>query len=817
MHKPPARPWLAVLACLLLHLPANAEAPEVGLVRIGLPAGKSGQESGRSRNGAWAPVAITLKGGNEGNPQGAYRLRIETNDSEELAYQYTVPVPALAANSERTVLGYVVPGGEGALFKVTLENTAGRALQVVPRLTRDSSKDEVLGQSDILFFAVGAGLSQLKRAAEKLDKPEGKEAEIDPDAGRRQFVFAEETTLLPDRWFGYDAVDVVVLATGKREFVNQLAQDSESARRNALLEWVRRGGQLVLSVGRNKQEVAGLLQKLPLLDCKVKGSEVVKSLPVLSTQWCNRAGHLQALQQAEVATLIPGKEVHVMVRDAGKPLIVEGSCGLGRVILVAFDLDAPPFTSWDGQISFWTRLQAEVAPYVPARQPNRPGGPGMPAPPMPGGGPAMPGGAEDAGAGYEARAALKNGLETFAELPVIPFGWVALFILFYIALVGPLDYFILKKLFKRLELTWVTFPLTVLVVSVAAYATAYALKGDELRINKIDLVDIDLHQPRQVYGQTWFTLFSPRAQSYTLGLEPASGTWTAPAPEGAPGPVLTLMDGGDDRRTRAGTQSLFRRPYEYADDGSGLLRVPVPVWATRTFSASWRAPVQAKPPIGVDDDIGPIRTARDGQGLVGRLTNNLPVELRGAALFYQERWYSLGALAPGESKRVELLFAREAQGQNRLLNQFFQNHGNSADALWPGTPLAPTGRPISTGALKQSAYQTVKAVMFYRAARDAEAREKGNAGLRQLDQSWRLRTLPQYPIPERPRYRDEAILVARTPLLIDKAEAVARDGASASRLWLDKLPTSQSERPEVPGYLTQETYLRVFIPVQTER
>src|SRR5262249_36967385 len=160
--------------------------------------------------------------------------------------------------------------------------------------------------------------------------------------------------------------------------------------------------QLVLSVGRNKQEVAGLLQKLPLLDCKVKGSEVVKSLPVLSTQWCNRAGHLQALQQAEVATLIPGKEVHVMVRDAGKPLVAGGAWGVGRGALVPFALAAPPFPSWDGKISFWPRLRAGVAPYMPARQPNRPGGPGVPGRGMPGGAPAMPGGAEDAGAGYEA-------------------------------------------------------------------------------------------------------------------------------------------------------------------------------------------------------------------------------------------------------------------------------------------------------------------------------------------------------------------------------------------------------------------------------
>ena len=53
---------------------------------------------------------------------------------------------------------------------------------------------------------------------------------------------------------------------------------------------------------------------------------------------------------------------------------------------------------------------------------------------------------------------LIHGLESFDGVPVISFGWVALFILIYIVVVGPLDYFFLKKVVKRLELTWVTFP-----------------------------------------------------------------------------------------------------------------------------------------------------------------------------------------------------------------------------------------------------------------------------------------------------------------------------------------------------------------------
>src|SRR5439155_21239230 len=70
---------------------------------------------------------------------------------------------------------------------------------------------------------------------------------------------------LPDQWFGYDAADLVVLNTSSEEFVRGLfgeqAAASDKARRAALLEWVRRGGRVVVPVGLN----AGLVAQLPAL------------------------------------------------------------------------------------------------------------------------------------------------------------------------------------------------------------------------------------------------------------------------------------------------------------------------------------------------------------------------------------------------------------------------------------------------------------------------------------------------------------------------------------------------------------------------
>src|SRR5262249_41746028 len=152
------------------------------------------------------------------------------------------------------------------------------------------------------------------------------------------------------------------------------------------------------------------------------------------------------------------------------------------------------------------------------------------------------------------------------------------------------------------ELTWVTFPVVVLVISAVAYFTAYYVKGNDQRVNKVDLVDIDLRgKQAEVYGQSWFTIFSPRIQHYTIGVEPAADTGWAPRDKRS---VVLGWRGRPDssamgfRRSRS--QSLFRRTYEFEPDCSGVRGVPIPVWSTKSFVASWATTGLAAAPFEAD-------------------------------------------------------------------------------------------------------------------------------------------------------------------------------------------------------------------------
>jgi hypothetical protein len=674
---------------------------------------------------------------------------------------------------------------------VQLQKHDGESVGKAVSASRDADR-EALSPRDFLFLALGARLSGLNRALqpEPTKQQGGDDAppvqDDTEDKGQRRFAYVENIDLMPDRWQGYDAVDVVVLTTGQDRFVKDLLED-QRGRRDALLEWVRRGGKLILSVARNHQDVARILEeKTPFIHCAIKGTVRRKFLVGLH-DWARTN---QALRDVDIADMAPGPDTQVMVREPvdradprERPLLVQSACGLGRVLLVGFDLDQPPFVGWAGQRIFWNKLLDQVVPTLNAnivRQPNLNFMP-MTQEQQP-----------------ELLTDMQRGLETFENVPVISFAWVALFILIYILVVGPLDYFVLKKVFKRLELTWVTFPVTVILLSVLAYLIAYNAKGDALRVNKIDLVDIDLHQP-QAYGTTWFTLFSPRIQNYTVGIEPAAPGWVAETPaQLGPSLVTVAPLALPEASNRVGAPVLFPEPYKFAVDGAGVEKMPIPVWSTRSFTASWRAPLSAeRPPIEANLELSRVepRIPR------GQIISHLSVELQDVLLFYRGKWHPLGSLVPEQPKNIDNLI----------------NAGNPRDDFFHADVLVPkVQRSADEGAPQhlvrgQTSHQLMKALMFRDAAGTHDHRH--NSGLRSLDQSWRPSLLNEDK--QTARSGEEVVLVARTAPVTGQADRVIQDGASPTRLWLGALPGSGVPRPSQYGVINQETYLRIYIPVKT--
>ena len=276
-----------------------------------------------------------------------------------------------------------------------------------------------------------------------------------------QVANVSELGSLPRDWWGYEGVDTVILMSGADEASAKFAAAPEQLA--ALDQWVRMGGRLILSVGRGAAELLAPGGPLAaLVPGKFEGTLPLRQSTVLETY----AETSEPLNPGVPILLNVPKLLEVSGRIeayAGNhprdlPLVVRSPRGFGEVVFVAFDLEAAPFSTWAARPQLLARLLGK--PLVRDTQSE----------------------SQSLGQvttlGFEDLSGqLRGALDQYAEVQVVPFWLVALLLLAYIACIGPLDYFLVRRVFGRMELTWLTFALWVAGFSAGGYALAYGLKG----------------------------------------------------------------------------------------------------------------------------------------------------------------------------------------------------------------------------------------------------------------------------------------------------------------------------------------------------
>ena len=149
-----------------------------------------------------------------------------------------------------------------------------------------------------------------------------------------------------------------------------------------------------------------------------------------------------------------------------------------------------------------------------------------------------------------------------------------------------------------MQWTWITFPAIVVLFAVGAYVAAYWLKGDQLRVNQVDLVDIDAEGTAR--GASWFSIFSPRGESFDLSLRPRLPDGQSPAETSAS--LAWLGKAGDEFNGMysRGTQNsapLWSQGYSIASSLDAIRGVPIQVWASKSFVYRW---LGHAPDLGLD-------------------------------------------------------------------------------------------------------------------------------------------------------------------------------------------------------------------------
>ena len=457
----------------------------------------------------------------------------------------------------------------------------------------------------------------------------------------------EDVERLPTHWCGYEGVDAVILSTSRPEIYRKLTADS--AQVQALDEWIRMGGRLVLCAGSQAEKV--LAADAPLR--RFAPGRLEKIVPLRPTGALESYGGGRSGMPVKTVLRAPRlADVQGMVeaREADLPLVVRTARGFGQIIFVAVDLDEPPLSKWSDR------------PMLAARLLDMPTGDTEES--------------EESAAmmhfGYsDISGQLRSALDRFSGVRLAPFWLVAGLIAAYLLLIGPGDYFFLRKLVGRMEWTWLTFPLIVLLACLGAYVLACHLKGDRIKLNQADLVDVDAASGR-MRGATWLNIFSPRMETFNLSVEPRLADGSAPGTgpffgektsppnrrqaenmDLSPSRVWTAwlgLPGGaiGGMNPRAGDPTLWTQPYSFTPNLNAMRDVPIQVWSTKSFTARWNASTSMFPQAELTDE---------NQLLTGTVTNTLDFPLE-QHLAYGRSVYELGTIAPGESARLGAMTKR---------------------------------------------------------------------------------------------------------------------------------------------------------------
>jgi hypothetical protein len=613
-------------------------APEIQSVELGF--------AGKCKVGHWVPVWVTLRGA---TTDGRGRLELSTPDGDGVPVIYSARtgrddgadrdggLVSVRAGQEKSLLGYVRLGRE------RVEVTARFLVEgggVSSRTVGPGELPALLPATTDLIVTLGPPIGA-DEAVKKRQRDRGE---------RLAHVHVEESKRLPSDWFGYESVGTLIAATSRPSALEQL-DDRQFA---ALDRWLQLGGRLVLCAGARGAELFGAESRLarfaPGSNAKAMLLHATGGLENYAgaTERLDSVGGQRARRFSVAATSLSGIRgltacSELDAAEGRLPTIVRCPYGLGQVVFVAVDLDRAPFDQWSGRPSLVAKLLSDDTPgrRAEAGESGR--------------------ASQVVHVGYDdLTGQLRGALDQFVGVSRVEFSWIAGLIVLYVLLIGPADYWLLRK-FHRPHWTWVTFPVLVLLFCALAGVLSTSRSGHRLHVNQVDVVDID-QDLAVARGTTWVHLYSPTTAAFDLTCTPQ----LPPAGPSAGEPQLLLTWQGLPGQglgglSSASTVALFSEPYTTSvpqdDAGAGRIRgLPVQVSGSKSLVARWScagpATLRSAP-----------RLAADRHGMVrGEVRNPLHVDLTDCLILYENWVYPLpGALAAGQTCSLDGLSPRNLE------------------------------------------------------------------------------------------------------------------------------------------------------------
>jgi hypothetical protein len=281
----------------------------------------------------------------------------------------------------------------------------------------------------------------------------------------------------------------------------------------AIVDWVRAGGNLVLWPGDNGLPASG-----PLLDALPVKSSAPAAIDMDPVQ-LSEAGLGPRFRRLAGFQLTPAPGAELIEILHGKALAYGRPLGLGRIVIAPINISGLQFESSEKGKHFWDPMLRGMHLTLTAEQV----------------------GAETSQPNYSPyQLTSEDQKETDASMRIadklgdVPgagsfgFFYVAVALALMMIVVGPVDWFVLKRL-GRQPWTWITTTGWIALVTFGAISVGYLLKSGDLHYRTLRYVyqvgDVS------VASNSMIGMYSPRTRDYTFAADPDSWWQPAAAPD----------------------------------------------------------------------------------------------------------------------------------------------------------------------------------------------------------------------------------------------------------------------------------------------
>ena len=298
------------------------------------------------RIGTWAPLTITVRNQDERAVfSGELVVEVRNFSSDTPIERYATPLRLIGPELQRKDFYVYCPKNATQLVIRVVPVTPSEDAELrgaASDLPKDILLPTPLARKDYFVLVLAPGGDKLKRFVDK------KQLAVSGDA-QAHVRYLPNRMSLPRDWIGYTAVDVLVVRETRLTERRIL-----KAQQTAMLDWIQRGGTLIVSGGSSFNYLRGSFIE-PFLPVELKGIEKTDTLRVALLEQLNKMAvssqqkgvtspeDLLTESQLEYIQFAPKAGCEVLIGTPEQIYVAKRNFGDGRIICLAFDYNAPPF------------------------------------------------------------------------------------------------------------------------------------------------------------------------------------------------------------------------------------------------------------------------------------------------------------------------------------------------------------------------------------------------------------------------------------------------------------------------------------------